>query len=96
MKLDIDVVVMPQPGNEGEDLNWASWMVYTHEDKDQLQQQVINAHVAAFMSIPFYDISSEEWGDLSGHELAVHFLEYMHLQGYTVFNPTRISWCVPV
>jgi hypothetical protein len=94
MKLDHKVVVMPQPGNQGEDLNWISWMVFSHEDETQLAQEIVKPLVAEFLHLPFMDPGHDEWEDLDPAEYTQRFLDFMDVKGYIVFPLTKLQWCV--
>lgn len=85
---------MPEPGSSGSNLNESNLMVFTHEDHSSLQPDTVRQYTQAFLALPFNDPSSDEWEDLDSSERTRRFLDYMHLQGYTVFNPSRIQYCI--
>lgn len=94
MKIEHKVVVMPQPGNCGEDLNWINWMVFSHEDESQLAEGVIKPLVQEFLHLPFMDPEHDEWEDLDPIEYTQRFLDFMDVKGYISFPAAKLQWCV--
>ena len=90
MRLNTNVVVMPEPGNEGEDLSWIPWMVFSHDDPVQLDQEIIYALVDEFFTNVKDKIDDEQWWDSDRCEL---FMTFMDGKGYNVFNTSHIVWC---
>lgn len=82
----VHVVVLPEPLNEGEDLNYAQFMVIGHTDRTVLEPAAIRSLVRRF----FAEVEVD-WED---EDKAQKFLDYAMAEGYIVFPPATLEWCV--
>jgi hypothetical protein len=94
MKNPLNVVIVPEPNNQGEDLNWIGYLILGHEDKNQLERDVLNKIFAEFFKLPINDEEHDDWEDLDSTERQVLLSDLMDEKGYTVFPLTHgIMWC---
>lgn len=95
MRSGVHVVVMPEPGTEEmADCNWITWMVVGHVDPSKVQRDVLQTHVKNFFRQERPEPSDNaQWGIWKQGQ-PLRFLDYMDIQGYTTYEPSRLEWCV--
>lgn len=87
-------VVVPEPGNQGEDLNWIQWFIFAHADQTELSAEKITALSKEFHALPIVDEGHDDWQDLSRDDLHDLFVEFAENKGYTVFRAEGLRWAV--
>lgn len=92
---DLHLVILPEPDNQGEDLNWQQFTVIGHTDPTLLSKPVIQKLVNEFFSLPIMNEDSDEWEDLYTNEKIPIMCDFFEQKGYTVFpNVQGIRWVV--
>ena len=92
---DLHVAIVPEPWNQGEDLNWIQYIIIGHTDKNKVSKEVLELIFNTFLSLPILDDETDEWEDLEIDDQIELFITFMSDLDYTVFQPTNgIRWLV--
>jgi glycine/D-amino acid oxidase-like deaminating enzyme len=85
LKNNLNVVFVPEPGNDGTDMNWIEYAVIGHEDPAMISKEAIDKLSKSFWSDERRTIYFEDDGPMDERCSAQALLDHAEELGYTVF-----------